>query len=97
MKVPDPKPSSLKASPILDQIKALTNNDETDGLSLDFSRLESLAAHDPDDLIAAIKSSAIEDIPDNTEKLVVSAVEKARELIKKDDLFVKPGHTKPKE
>lgn len=97
MKAPDPKPYSLKTSPTLDQLKALVSNDETDGLSLNFSSLKSLAAQNPDELIAAIKSGAKGEIPHNTEELVISAVEKARELIEKDDLFVSPGHTKPQE
>lgn len=97
MKVPSPKPSSRQAVPTLEQIKALAANSGSDGLSLNFSALKNLASQNPEDLIAAIKAGTKEDIPENTEQMVIAAVEKAREMIEKDGLFVQPGHTKPQE
>jgi len=97
MKAPKPQPSSLQTGPTLEQIKALAAKGGADGLSLDFSTLKNLAAQSPDELIAAIKAGAKGDIPEHTEKLVIAAVEKAREIIEKDSFFVKPGLTKPHE
>ena len=84
MKAPKPQPSSLQTGPTLEQIKALAAKGGADGLSLDFSTLEYLAAQNTDDLIAAIKAGAKGDIPEQTEKLVISAVEKARDIVEKD-------------
>jgi hypothetical protein len=84
MKAPKPQPSSFQAVPTLEQIKTLAANGGADDVSLDFSTLEYLAAQNTDDLIAAIKAGAKGDIPEQTEKLVISAVEKARDIVEKD-------------
>jgi len=81
----------------LSQIRAIAGLEQGGHEVVSPSLLKELATQNPGDLLEAIRPSAEGDVSEQTKQLITLAVGKAREMIGEDGLFVKPGHTKPKE
>lgn len=59
--------------------------------------LRNIAGKDPEELAKIVQAGLGGDVTQQTKMAIGLAVNKAREMIKDDGFFVKPGHTKPRD